>query len=101
MLVSLFALACIGTVIIVECMVNLRLYHAGALGASFARRPRGSNSVAVKSRNQEVTAEDQFPLYLEQTDDKNSRYARIRLLLVGLLLLAVSIFVISMVNVAL
>ena len=101
MLVSLFALTCMGTLIIVGCKVNLRLYHAGALGASFARGPRGSNTVAVKSPNQETTAEDQFSLYLDQTGDKLSRYARIGWLLVGLLLVTVSIFVISMISVAL
>ena len=101
MLVSLFVLACMGMLIIVGCKVNLRLFHAGALGASFARGPQGSNTVAVKSPNQETTAEDQFSLYLDQTGDKNSRYARIGLLLVGLLLVVVSIFVISMISVAL
>lgn len=101
MLVSLFALACMGTLISVGCKVNLRLFHAGVLGASFARGPRGSNTVAVKSPHQENTAEDQFSLYLDQTGDKHVRHARIGLLLVGLLLVAVSIFVISMINVAL
>jgi hypothetical protein len=90
-----------GTLIIVGCTVNLRMYHAGALGASFARGPRGSNAVAVKSPNQGTTAEDQFSLYLDQTGDKITLYARIGLLLVGLLLVAVSIFVISMISVAL
>jgi uncharacterized protein YfaP (DUF2135 family) len=101
MLVSLFALACMGTLIIVGCKVNLRLHHAGALGASFARGPRGSNTVAVQSPNQETTAEDQFFLYLDQTSDKHLRYARIGLPLVGLLLVVVCIFVISMISVAL
>ncbi len=101
MLVSLFALACMGMLISVGCKVNLRLYHAGALGASFATGPRGSNTVAVKSPNQETTAEDQFSLYLDKTGDKHLRYARIGLLLVGLLLVAVSIFMISMISVAL
>jgi hypothetical protein len=101
MLVSLFALACMGTLIIVGCKVNLRLHHAGALGASFARGPRGSNTVAVTSPNQETTAEDQFSLYLDQTSDKNVRYARIGLLLMGLLLVGASIVVISMISVAL
>ena len=101
MLVSLFALACMGTLIIVGCKVNLRLHHAGALGASFARGPRGSNTVAVKSPNQETTAEDQFSLYLDLTGDKYVRYDRIGWLVVGLLLVAVSIFVISMISVVL
>jgi len=101
MLVSLFVLACMGMLIIVGCKVNLRLFHAGALGASFARGPRGSNTVAIKSPNQETFAEDQFSLYLDQTSYKNLRYARIGWLLVGLLLVAVSIFVISMISVAL
>jgi hypothetical protein len=101
MLVSLFALTCMGTLIIIGCKVSLRLHHAGPLGASFARGPRGFNTVAVKSPNQETAAEDQVSLYLDQTVDKNLRYARIGLLLVGLLLVAVSIFVISMISVAL
>jgi hypothetical protein len=101
MLVSLFALACMGMLIIVGSKVNVRLFHAGALGASFARRPRGSNTVAVKSPNQETTDEDQVSLYLDQTVDKNLRFARIGLLLVGFLLVAVSIFVISTISVAL
>ena len=33
MLISLFALACMGMLIIVGCKVNVHLFHAGALGA--------------------------------------------------------------------
>jgi hypothetical protein len=51
MLVSLFALACMGILIIVGCKVNVRLFHASALGASLARGLRRSNSVAIKSPN--------------------------------------------------
>ena len=101
MLLSLFAFTCMGTLIIVGCKLNLRLYHAGALEVSRAIDSRDSNTVAVESPSQETTAEDQFSLDFGQSGDTITRYARTGLLLVGLLLVVVSIFVISMISVAL
>jgi hypothetical protein len=98
MLVSFFALVFMGMIIIVGCKVDLRLFHAGALGASFARGPRDSNIGAVKSPNQEAFAEDQFSLYLDKTGDKNLRYVRIGWLIVGLLLIAAIIIMVYMIS---
>jgi hypothetical protein len=101
MLLSLLALACMSTLIIVGCKVNLHLYHADTLGASRARDPRGSITVAVEFPSQETTVEDQYSLYLDQTGSKMSWFARTCLLLVGGLLIVISIVVISMISVAL